>query len=90
MSKVYEYNGKYYCDEDISIQLAEENNEHEFGGDAYDLFWDMKQEGQACEMTYYYVPECPEHVYESAEELVKEECDDFVVADSSKWIKSGE
>lgn len=45
MSKIYEYNGKHYCDEDISLMDAD------YGGDILDLYTLLMDDGALCEET---------------------------------------
>lgn len=69
--KIYEYNGKYYSDEDHSLEVEDSK----WGGDLYDLYWDASHgdcNGELCESTVYYSVYNPENVYESAEELVED------------------
>lgn len=69
MNKIYEYNGKHYCNTDLSM------TDDDYGGDLYDLYWDASHGslgGDLCEVTVYYSAYNPEIVYESAEELVED------------------
>lgn len=64
--KIYEYKGKIYCEEDLSM-------EHDnYGGDLYDLYWELKKDGKANEITEYYTYGS-ELYYDSPEELIEEE-----------------
>lgn len=74
-AKVYEYKGKHYCEIDISLE------DDDYEGDLFDLYWDMRQNGEACESTVYYIPENPEITYDDEEELVKNELEDYVIGE---------
>ena len=62
--KKYEYKGKIYCEEDLSCDIDN------YGGDLYDLFYELEEENEVGECTYYYSQE--EHkYYESIAELIE-------------------
>ena len=44
--KLYEYKGKIYCEEDISL----ENDD--YVGDLYDLYWELKKTENAMKQQY--------------------------------------
>ena len=73
MNKRYKYNGKIYCDDNLSEEI--EN----YGGDLYDLFFSLRNNGEASEVTYYYSPYNPENYYDSIEELMENEYEEFEV-----------
>lgn len=75
MAKVYEYKGKHYCEVDISL------TDDDYNGDLYDLYWDMRNNGDACESTVYYQPYNPEDIYDEPEELIKNEFEDYVIGE---------
>ncbi len=72
---VYRYEGKVYCETDLSKELGDE-----WGGDLYDLYWELKKKGILDERTLYYkrsnegrepkwYDECEELLADMAEEL---------------------
>ena len=67
MDKRYHYNGKIYCDEDLNEEVDN------YGGDLFDLYWDLKTAGEAKEHTSYYSSQDSEKYYDSAEELIENE-----------------
>lgn len=69
--KKYKYEDKIYCEEDLSEEIDN------YGGDLFDLYWDLKINGEACEETYYRprVIERSDQTYESPEELIENEFD---------------
>lgn len=70
--KIYEYKGKHYCEEDLSL------TDDDYAGDLYDLYWELKEDGKANESTSYYVGG---NAYCEAEELVEEEFADLVIGE---------
>ena len=76
--KIYEYNGKHYCETDISL------TDDKYGGDLFDLYWDASRGdlgGVLCDTKLYYSVYNPETVYESAEELVEAYFEDCVIGE---------
>lgn len=73
--KIYEYEGKHYCDEDLSM------TDDAYAGDLYDLYWELRQKGELREETRYYSAVNPEYSFESAEDLVEDYCEDMLVAE---------
>lgn len=72
--KKYEYNGKIYCNEDLSCKI--EN----YGGGIYDMYLELKKEGEAHEnTTYYKEPESSDDYYDSPEELIENEFSELEV-----------
>lgn len=65
--KRYRYKGKVYCEKDLSETI--EN----YGGDLYDLYFELKRDGKAAEQTLYFNPYDFEEYYESHEELIEKE-----------------
>lgn len=76
--KIYEYKGKHYCDEDISLE------DDDYGGDLYDLYWELKKDGLANEYTYYKADYCESDAYESAEDLIENEFEDLLMGESDE------
>lgn len=76
--KIYEYNGKHYCETDISL------TDDKFGGSLYDLYWDASLIGCLCEETLYYSAYNPEKQYDTAEELVKDYFEDCVIGEAGE------
>lgn len=72
--KLYEYEGKIYCEEDISY----ENDD--YAGDLYDLYWELRRDGKCNESTIYYVDNSGK-TYSEAEEMVEEEFSDLVIGE---------
>ena len=71
--KLYEYKGKIYCEEDISL----ENDD--YVGDLYDLYWELKKDGKCNETTIYYTSTDCDKTYSEAEEMINEEFSDLVI-----------
>ena len=72
--KKYEYNGKIYCEDDLSCEIDN------YGGSLCDLYFALKEEGKAHENTVYYKePESSDDYYESPEELIEAEFSDLEV-----------
>ena len=74
--KVYSYEGKLYCEKDLSMEYDN------YGGDLFDLYWDASHGGDRNELgesTVYFSASAPDEVYESAEELVKDYFEDCVI-----------
>ena len=79
--KIYEYNGKHYCETDLS--MTDDN----YGGDLYDLYWDASHgdlRGVLCDTTLYYSVYSPETVYESAEELIEDLFEECVIGEAGE------
>lgn len=74
--KKYKYNGKVYCEKDLSTII--EN----YGGDLFALYFDLKRDGELCENTFYYSPYNPEFSYESYEELIENELSELEVKEN--------
>lgn len=73
MNKKYEYNGKIYCDDDLSEEI--EN----YGGCLWDLYFELKKEDRATEEIIYFDSCHPEVYYETVEELIEGEFSDLEV-----------
>lgn len=71
--KIYEYKGKHYSEEDTSLY------DEDYGGDLYDLYWELKQDGECDEDTVYYAQPDGENNYSSPEELIESEFSDLVI-----------
>lgn len=71
--KLYEYKGKIYCEEDISL----ENDD--YVGDLYDLYLELKKDGKCNETTIYYTSTDCGKTYSEAEEMINEEFSDLVI-----------
>jgi hypothetical protein len=70
--KVYEYEGKHYCEEDISCA------DPKYAGDIWDLYWVLHREGHIEENCTYYLPEYPDDgIYEDEEEAVLDNLETF-------------
>lgn len=70
--KKYKYNGKIYCEEDLSCEIDN------YGGDLYMLYLELSNNGIAHENTVYYKePESSDDYYSSAEELIEAEFSDL-------------
>lgn len=79
--KIYEYNGKHYCETDISL------TDDKYGGDLFDLYWDASHgdlRGVLCDTRLYYSAYNPETIYESAEELVEDYFEDCVIGEEGE------
>lgn len=72
--KIYEYKGKHYCEEDLSL------TDDDYAGDLYDLYWKLREDGKAYERTSYYT-EGSSSTYCEAEELVEEEFANLVIGE---------
>ena len=66
MAKVYEFDDKHYCEEDIS------EIDELYAGDLDDLWEAMKDSGYFYEATFYC---CDEYSYESKRDCIDEQCD---------------
>lgn len=71
MNKKYKYNGKIFCDDDLSVEI--EN----YGGYLYDLFNELQKDGSVVEETIYYTPSQPEQIYDSVEDLIEDRFKDL-------------
>lgn len=79
--KIYEYNGKHYCETDLS------ETHDNYGGDLFDLYWDASHgdlEVCLCETTLYYSVYNPETVYETPEKLVENYFEDCVIGEAGE------
>lgn len=72
--KIYEYKGKHYCEEDLSL------TDDDYAGDLYDLYWELREDKKAAESTFYYT-EGSSSTYCEAEELVEAEFANLVVGE---------
>lgn len=66
MAKVYEFDDKHYCEEDIS------EIDELYAGDLDDLWEAMKDSGYFYESTFYC---CDEYSYESKRDCIDDQCD---------------
>ena len=66
INKVYEFDDKHYCKEDIS------EIDPLYAGDLDDLWFEMKKSGYFWENTFYCTDE---HSYESKIDLIDDECE---------------
>lgn len=73
--KVYEYKGKHYCEEDLSLE------DELYEGDIYDLYLEMKDDHLVRENTTYSAAENPEEEYESVEEMMEDVFEELVIKD---------
>lgn len=69
MAKRYKYKDQIFCDDDLSEGIDN------YGGDLFDLYWELKTAGEAAEWTSYSCTRNPEKVYDSPEELIEKEFD---------------
>ena len=79
--KIYEYNGKHYCEKDLS------ETHDNYGGDLFDLYWDASHgdlRGVLCDEELYYSAYDPETVYGSVEELVENYFEDCVIGEAGE------
>lgn len=69
MSKRYEYNGKIYCDDDLSDEIKN------YAGDLFDLLWELKGAGLVETRTQYLPVPCESsrQVYDDYEEFIEHE-----------------
>lgn len=75
MNKKYEYNGKIYCENDLSLEIDN------YGGDLYDLYLALSHDDLANDVTYYYVTDGTND-YESYEELIESEFSELEVEEN--------
>lgn len=76
--KKYEYKDKIYCDIDLSCEIDN------YGGDTYDLYFDLQKDNLADETTWYHT-DCPESLddyYDSIESLIENKFDDLIIGDT--------
>ena len=73
--KVYEYKGKHYCEEDLSLE------DDAYEGDIYDLYLEMKDDYLVRETTTYSAAENPGEEYESVEEMMEDVFGELVIKD---------
>ena len=71
MAKRYKFQDQVYCEDDLSEEIDN------YGGELFDLYWDLKVAGHATEWTSYASTGNPEKVYDSAEELIEKEFADL-------------
>ena len=69
MAKRYKFQDKIYCEDDLSEEIDN------YGGDLFDLYWELRVSGEAVEWTRYSSTHDSENVYDSAEELIEKEFD---------------
>lgn len=82
--KVYEYDGKLYCEEDLSMEVGDK-----YGGSLFDLYWDAShgsESGSLCDETVYYSAYNPEVTYDNCEELVEDYFEESEVTDLEAWL----
>ena len=72
-NKIYEYEGKHYCDKDLSM------SDDLYDGDLDFLFFAMQKDGIADEVTYYHMFDGD--YYESVSDLIENECEDLVIGE---------
>lgn len=75
MNKRYEYDGKIYCEDDLSEEIDN------YGGDLYELFSALSHDDLANEVTYYYVTDGTND-YDTYEELIESEFSDLEVGEN--------
>lgn len=73
--KIYEYNGKHYCEKDISLK------DEDYAGDLYDLYWELRNDRKCYESTVYYTNTDSGKTYLEAEEMVEEEFSNLVIGE---------
>ena len=76
MSKIYEFKGKVYCEDDLSLER--EN----YGGDLFWLFAALERNKLAYEQVTYIGKEYDE--YEDYEDLIDTECEDMVIGETEQ------
>lgn len=73
MAKRYEYEGLIYCEDDLSEEI---NN---YGGDLFDLYYELQKDNKVDELTYYFVSaaygDCA--YYEDSADLIENEYEDL-------------
>ncbi len=72
MNKKYEYDGKIYCEDDLSEEIDN------YGGNLYDLFISLESDGKAGSTFVYYSKESSEP-YEDYEDLIESEFSELEV-----------
>ena len=72
MDKKYEYDGKIYCEDDLSEEIDN------YGGALYDLFSRLESDGRAGCTEVYYKKESSEP-YEDYEDLIESEFSELEV-----------
>ena len=78
MNKRYEYDGKIYCEDDLYEELDN------YGGDLYDLYFELSHDNLADDVTYYYATEGSKD-YETYEDLIESEFSNLeVIEDEQK------
>ena len=73
--KKYLFNGKVYCEEDLSEQIDN------YGGDLGDLRWEMQDAGIIQEVTLFYCPddvETYDYFEDFLEQCSEEYCEEVV------------
>lgn len=66
MNKRYEYYGKIYCEDDLSLEIDN------YGGDLYELYVALSHDDLVNDVTYYYVTDGTTD-YDTYEELIESE-----------------
>lgn len=66
--KKYLYDGKVYCDTDLSEEIDN------YGGDTYDLYYELKHNNLMMEVTYYSTVDDP-HFYDDFKQCFEESAD---------------
>lgn len=72
MNKKYEYDGKIYCEDDLSEEIDN------YAGNLYDLFISLESDGKAGSTFVYYAKESSEP-YEDYEDLIESEFSELEV-----------
>ena len=75
--KIYEYDNRLYCKEDLS------ETEERYAGDLWDLFNELEKDHQATSYTIYSI-EGGERAYDDIEELIAEEFDELCVGETEE------
>lgn len=75
MNKRYEYDGKIYCEDDLSEQIDN------YGGDLFDLYFALLHDNLASDVTYYYATDSTDD-YETYEELIESEFSELEVKEN--------
>jgi len=76
-NKIYEYKGKFYSEKDRSREV----DDAEWGGDLYDLYWDMKKDGICTEETIYHIDGEYGQTWDEAEEMIEEAFEHLVISE---------
>ena len=76
--KIYEYNGKHYCETDLSM------TDDKYEGDLFDLYFELERERKVTSDTIYYLAEDATDTYDTPEELIEECFDDCVIGEAGE------